>query len=112
MKVFVVLLIEDGSIQRLTSRHSTPTHQAPVMTVNVGGRSRTPSPEPQGPLILLEEDANKQGSHRTCTLPSAERLNNKPPAPPVFFRYVVVTLVCISIQVLIHGHRDSLFCMK
>ncbi|GFG37838.1 hypothetical protein Cfor_03151 [Coptotermes formosanus] len=80
------LYCKDGSIQRLTSRHSTPTHQAPVMTVNVGGRSRTPSPEPQGPLILLEEDANKQGSHRTCTLPSAERLNNKPPAPPVFFR--------------------------
>lgn len=78
---------EDGSIQRLTPRHNTPTHQAPVMTVNVGGRSRTPSPEPQGLLILLEEDANKQGSHHTCTLPPpAERLSNKPPAPPIFFR--------------------------
>jgi hypothetical protein len=68
------------------------------MTVNVGGRSRTPSPEPQGLLILLEEDANKQGSHHTCTLPPpAERLSNKPPAPPIFFRYVFVSLGCMRI---------------
>jgi hypothetical protein len=58
------------------------------MTVNVGGRSRTPSPEPQALLILLEEDANKPGSGHMCTVPSAERLNNKVPASPIFFRYV------------------------
>jgi hypothetical protein len=89
VKVSIVLPTEGESVQRLTPRHNTPTHQAPVMTVNVGGRSRTPSPEPHGLLILLEEDANKQGSNRTCTLPSSERLSNKPPAPPIFFRYVV-----------------------
>ena len=91
----IVLPTEDGTVQRLTPRHNTPTHQAPVMTVNVGGRSRTPSPKPHGPLILLEEDANNQGSHRTCTLPSSERLNNKPPAPPIFFRCVVLFWGCI-----------------
>jgi len=95
MTVSIVLPTEDGTVQRLTPRHSTPTHQAPVMTVNVGGRSRTPSPEPNGLLILLEEDASKQGSHHTCTLPSSESLN-KPPSPPVFFRCVVVFLVCVG----------------
>jgi len=104
MTFSIVLPTEDGTVQRLTPRHNTPTHQAPVMTVNVGGRSRTPSPEPHGLLILLEEDANKQGSHHTCTLPSSETLNNKPPAPPIFFRYVVVFLVCIGRYVLSHGY--------
>jgi hypothetical protein len=62
------------------------------MTVNVGGGSVTPSPEPQTLLILLEEDINKQDSERVCTPPSTkQRLNDKPPTPPIFFRYVIVS---------------------
>lgn len=63
------------------------------MTVNVGGGCRTPSPEPQTLLILLEEDTNKQDSGRLRTPPSTkQRLNDKPPAPPIYFRYVIVSV--------------------
>ncbi|KDR16670.1 autophagy-related protein 2 homolog A-like [Zootermopsis nevadensis] len=78
---------EDGTVQCYTPRHNTPTHQAPVMTVNVAGGSRTPSPEPPTFLIQLEEDANKQDSDRVSALPSAnQQLNDRPPTPPIFFR--------------------------
>jgi hypothetical protein len=86
VKISPLLKTEDGTILCHTPRHNTPTHQAPVMTVNIGGGSRTPSPEPQTLLILLEEDAKKQDSSRVCTLPQTQRLNNKPPSPPIFFR--------------------------
>ncbi|XP_069689778.1 autophagy-related protein 2 homolog B isoform X2 [Periplaneta americana] len=77
---------EHGTIQCNTPRHNTPTHQAPVMTVNVGGGSRTPSPEPQRLLILLEEDASNLSPGHRHSLSITQRLNDKPPTPPIFFR--------------------------
>jgi hypothetical protein len=60
------------------------------MTVNVDGGCRTPSPEPQALLILLEEETSKQDSGHMTTLPETQKLSDKPPAPPIFFRYVVM----------------------
>jgi hypothetical protein len=93
VKITIVLKTEDSTIQCHTPRHNTPTHQAPVMTVNVDGGSKTSSPEPQNLLILLEEDPNKQDSDRLCTPPSTEQqLHDKPPTPPIFFRYTVMSV--------------------
>ncbi|PSN53370.1 hypothetical protein C0J52_03803 [Blattella germanica] len=77
---------EDGSIQGPTSRHSTPTHQAPVMTVNVGSSSRAPSPEPQTLLILLDEDGNSQSPSRKSPMSYSERVADKTASTPIFFR--------------------------
>jgi hypothetical protein len=91
VKMYLVLQAESGTLQCNTPRHNTPTHQAPVMTVNVDGRCRTPSPEPQALLILLEEEASKQDSGHTASLPETQKLSDKPPSPPVFFRCVTVS---------------------
>jgi hypothetical protein len=39
-------------------------------------------------------------------------MNNKPPAPPIFFRYVAVFLVCIGRHILSHWYWDIVFCVK
>lgn len=92
MKISLLLQTEAGTLQCNTPRHNTPTHQAPVMTVNVDGGCRTPSPEPQTLLILLEEETSKQVSGRVATLPETQKLSDKPPTPPIFFRHVIVSV--------------------
>jgi hypothetical protein len=66
------------------------------MTVNVDGGCRTPSPEPQALLILLEEETSKQVSDRMATLPETQKLSDKPPTPPIFFRHVIVSIQFIK----------------
>jgi hypothetical protein len=63
------------------------------MTVNVDGGCRTASPEPQALLILLEEETSKQDSGHMATQPETQKLSDKPPAPPIFFRYVTYNTI-------------------
>nr|CAD7409150.1 unnamed protein product [Timema cristinae] len=70
------------------SRHTTPTHTAPVMTVNVGTDFASPSLEPQDLLIQLEEE---EVIHRSANLRPTESQEDKPPPPPIFFRSFIFT---------------------
>ncbi|XP_066992632.2 autophagy-related protein 2 homolog A [Anabrus simplex] len=82
-------IVDDGSSQSPSARHSTPTHQAPVMTVNVGGHHSVPVAEPQTLLIMLEEDLLQQATKKN-PVSSTDGLDNAPPPPPpIFFRSFV-----------------------
>lgn len=78
--------ISDETIQNHNSRHSTPTHQAPVMTVNVGTSNSETSSEPQTLLIQLEEESNKYEFQKKLTKQFVDGCDDKPPPPPIFFR--------------------------
>ncbi|XP_049811820.1 autophagy-related protein 2 homolog A [Schistocerca nitens] len=98
--------IEDDGSQGHTPRHSTPTHQAPVMTVNVEGSSAEPKPEPQAPLIQLEDEPGRYLSEKVVSVNPSFAIDDRPPPPPIFFRSFTFTPE-VPIRLDYHGkHVD------
>nr|QSV39518.1 autophagy associated protein [Locusta migratoria] len=96
---------DDGS-QGHTPRHSTPTHQAPVMTVNVEGSCTEQKPEPQAPLIQLEDEPGRYLSEKVAPVNPSLTIDNRPPPPPIFFRSFTFTPE-VPIRLDYHGkHVD------
>ncbi|XP_063242394.1 autophagy-related protein 2 homolog A [Bacillus rossius redtenbacheri] len=86
-------------LERAGSQQGTPTHQPPVMLVNVEGREAEPAPEPESLLILLEEE-----SGRTPPPTWAPRSADMPPQPPVYFRSFVFSPE-VPVRLDYHGKR-------
>nr|CAD7457088.1 unnamed protein product [Timema tahoe] len=86
-----LLLTEEPSGACPNSRHTTPTHTAPVMTVNVGTDFASPSLEPQDLLIQLEEEEVIHNSANARPTAKPEIQEDKPPPPPIFFRSFLFT---------------------
>lgn len=80
---------EDGATVVSTSRHATPTHQPPVMTVTVDNEAEVKEQAHKlvsdNLLILLEEEHAKQEEDKI----TKQVLSSCDDSPPIYFRDVI-----------------------